>query len=1321
MILNKKLSFLILISVCFADLFSQSFKLQKNLVVEDPSILKIQWNPPITFVQQGKTIKTLSFIGVSYINEKDHLPVLLLQEVCPQGLKLKPIIQEVATESLTAVEETSINTKYVSNDFEVVESAAGIAQKKTYMFCKILPVRMNKTTGKLEKLVSYRLQWQPTGQAAMERNGTQHNSTKSYANSSVLATGNWYKISTAENAVYKLDKNFLEHIGLDLSATDVRNIKLYGNGGEILSEANSDFHYDDLLENAISVTDINGNNFIDNGDYILFYGQNPNKWKYNAGSNVDTRYTRNKHYYSDSVFYFLTVDNSSTGKRISILLNSSNTVNYTSAAFDDYTAYEKDVVTLVTSGRELYGESFENTSSYSFNFNFPYMQTDTVWLTTDLMGRYIGGGTSSFNVTYPGGQYPITFNATGSDFESDVAEQGHGSKSFTYNPGAPGSNNTITIGVNNPVGSQSGWLNYILVVVRRALTMQGSQMPFRDYRNIGINNTTQFNIQSNAQNLRIWNVSDQFNVKEQQPVLTGTQYSFIAATDSLKQFIAFDGSAFKTPVFAGKIENQNLHAKRDIDYVIVAPKNFFPSAQKLVDLHADPKNENLKALIVTPDEIYNEFSSGVQDITAIRQFVRMLYKESNTPPQYLLLYGTGSYLQKNRYDPSNTVFVPAFETYNSWSRIYSRTGDDFYGFLDDNEGLLNANGDPGNGRIDVGIGRLTVKNVGEAEGVAAKIQQYYNRAEPTSSCCDQATQNTPDWRNWICLIADDENKDSGGEIGFFNQQQGNAGIIQGVDGRYNVDKIYEDAYKEVAVPGGSRYPDVNAAINDRIAKGALIMGYSGHGGELNLAHENIIDINQILSWTNINNMPLFFTATCEFSRYDDPVMESAGEDVLLNPKGGGIGLFTTTRLAYLQDGYDLGPTFYGSALKFNHDKRPTLGDIMRITKFTRANYLHFALLGDPALTLSYPKEYTQNTSINTHAYSLTVNDTLSALAKYKVVGSVTDTLGNKLTSFNGNMYITVFDKPSLLSTLDNSNNGNNCNGPCIQNFYQQKSVLYKGKASVINGDFNYTFIVPKDIAYNFGNAKISYYAQSDNTDAAGCNTQIIVGGTSNNPIIDHQGPGINLFMNDNHFVTGGTTNQNPFIYALLSDSSGINTTSNGLGHDITAILDANTPHEVVLNDYYQADLNKYQSGKILYQLKNLPTGNHTLNLKVWDVLDNSSTTSTDFVVATNAQMALTHVLNYPNPFTTATKFFIEHNQSCDVLQIEVQVYTITGKVVKTILQTVQNQGFRTEGIAWDGRDDFGDKLGRGVYIYKVIVKNSEGSHAQKVEKLVILN
>ncbi|MHB8261921.1 MAG: type IX secretion system sortase PorU [Bacteroidia bacterium] len=1300
--------------------------MQKNKAIEDPSIIKIKWHTPKSFPNKGKMINMLSFDGASYLEEKNFLPYLLLRESSKRGINLKPIIQVVLTETLTAQEEVCINLKYITEKFEVFETTISTYRKVPFILCKFVPIRINKTTGKLEKLVSCRIQWQQTSEPlnTTERNGNLHNNLQSTATASVsvLATGTWYKIGTTENAIYKMDKSFLQHMGINVTSIDPRNIKIYGNGGEILSEANSDFHYDDLTENAIFVQG-EADGVFNNNDYILFYGQSPHKWKYNPGKNVSTRFSRNKHYYSDSVFYFLNVDNPSVGKRITIQANSSAPANYTVTSFDDFAVHEVDATNLVQSGRELYGESFENAPSYSFGFSFLNLQNDTVWLKTDLLGTRIGSN-GVFNVNYPSGSYQIPFNSTGNTFEDDLGKIGTGATNFIYNGSTGG---TINVTVNTAYNDESGWLNYLWLNVRRGLAMQGSQMTFRNYRSISPGRISQFNLQSSSSTIRIWNVTNQFTIIEQDTTVTSNGYSFTVATDTLQQFIAFDGTSYNTPAFVCTVQNQNLHQYQNIDYVIVAPSIFNDAAIKLKNLHA--QYEHLTCAIVTPDQIYNEFSSGAQDITAIRQFMRMLYnKPGTTPPQYLLLYGTGSYLQKNRYDPSNTVFVPAFETYNSYSPERSLTGDDFYALLDDNEGVIDPNGSLGGQLIDIGVGRIPVKNYNEAEGVANKTVQYYTRSEPTASCCDQATQNTPDWRNWVSLIADDPQPGSGNswEIDFIEQQEHNAGLIGG-NKQYNIDKIYLDAYQIVTVPGGLRHPDAVTALNNRIAKGALIIGYSGHGGTLNLSNTEIVSVNQIQQWNNINNLPLWFTATCQFSTYDNPAIESAGEDILLNANGGGIGLFTTCRTALVSDGDALGQPFYAAAIdSLVNGKHPTMGDIIRITKQSPGamDKLNFCLLGDPAVTLSYPKQYTTPLTINNHTYTLSINDTLSALGKYTITGFVSDINGNRLTNFNGSIYITVFDKPTALTTLNNAGNVSTSTSTVNYNYpyLLQESVLFKGKSIVTNGNFTYTFIVPKDIMYNFGYGKISYYAQqNDTSDAAGYYEQIIVGGTSNNPIVDHQGPIINLFMNDSKFVSGGTTNQDPFIYASLFDSSGVNTTGNSIGHDLIATLDANTAHEIVLNDYYQADLNKYQSGKLLYRLSSLPNGNHTLSLKAWDVMDNSSNSTIDFVVAQNAAMALSHVLNYPNPFTTSTNFFIEHNQACDYLNVEVEIFTITGKIVKTISQTVENQGFRTDGIHWDGRDNYGDKLARGVYIYKVIVKNTEGSKAEKIEKLVILN
>lgn len=1296
-------------------------------VVESAEVQKINWLKPIGQFKQGKTTHLLAFEGVNYLEDRENLPYVFVNAPCKEDVKVMPLVEAVETATLSAEEEACVSKKFLENDFQFTESFVLYADKKPYTYVRLIPLRVNKQSGRIEKLIAYHLTWKNSSERIA---GSQKSASALYASGSVLATGTWYKIGTTDNAVYKIDKAFLQELGVDISSIDPRNIKIFGNGGELLSENNSDFHYDDLNENAIFVQGESDGVFNAN-DYILFYGQSPHKWKYSPGAGACTRYTRNKQWYDDTTYYFLTVDNT-PGKRIQQQSSSVATPNYTVTSFDDCQVHETDAVNVVKSGRELYGENFENTQQYTFGFSFPVVQNDTVWIKTSILGRRVDPGTGvppgAYDISYPGGTYTVSFPVTCSDYDCDIGKDvsGCGSTAFIYS-GSP----SISVTVNRSFTDESGWLNYIWVIARRGLTMIGSQMPFMDYRSVGVGRVSQFNVTSGISGLRIWDVTDGMNVAEQQTSFSSGLHSFVLPTDTLRRFIAFDGSNYKTPSYSQKIANQNLHALSPVDYIIVAHPWFVNDAQQLGDLHS--QKEKFSYVVVTPDEIYNEFSSGSQDITAIRQFIRMLYKRAGTgggQPKHVLLYGDGSYLYKDRNPQTNTNFVPTFQTLNSGSYISSKCGDDFFGFLDDNEGTIDCCGNP-NGIMDIGVGRLPVHSLSEAHNVLNKIESYYARKIPTSSCCDGVTANAEDWRNWVCFIADDANPGGVWETTFVTQSESFASMV-GANKRYNVDKIYEDAYKVVSVPGGRRYPDVVTAINNRVSRGALIMGYSGHGGELGLSHEEIITVNQIQSWSNINNMPLFFTATCEFSRFDDPERTSAGEYIILNPNGGGIGLFTTTRLAFASDGISLGSTFYPAAInKLSNGNYPVLGDIIKKTKQAQPNYFHFSLLGDPALMLSYPKEDISTYQINSHITAVGVPDTMSALGKYTVTGFIADTAGNKVTSFNGNLYPTIFDKPVLLTTLDNSGNG----ASAIINFFLQKNALYRGKTAVTNGDFSFTFIIPKDIFYNYGQGKISYYAQADTTDAAGYYTQLTVGGTSTNPINDNLGPNVRLFMNNAQFAPGGITNEHPYIYAEVSDSSGINTTGNGLGHDIVATLDGNTAHAYVLNDYYQADIHTdsvkvngvtkpnrfYQTGKIRYQLSDLNEGTHHMNIKVWDILNNSSLSSTDFVVAKSAEVALAHVLNYPNPFSTATKFFVEHNQACDYLDVEVQVFTITGKIVKTIQQTVHNEGFRTEGIAWDGRDDFGDKLGRGVYIYKVSVKNASGNTANKIEKLVILN
>jgi len=791
---------------------------------------------------------------------------------------------------------------------------------------------------------------------------------------------------------------------------------------------------------------------------------------------------------------------------------------------------------------------------------------------------------------------------------------------------------------------------------------------------------------------KVWEITDPLNIKEQQNTLVGNTISYSLSTDELRSFVAFTTNYETQVVGLGKVDNQNLHGIPQTDMVIVSHPNFLIQAEQIANFHSE---EGLSVAVVTPQQIYNEFSSGSQDIIAIRDFLRMLYERAVIPadmPKYLLLFGDGSFDNKSRIT-GNTNFIPTYQTPNSVDIIGSLVSDDYYGLLDANEGSW-----AGTEYLDLAIGRLPVKSVQEANNVVNKILNY----------------NTPasmnEWRNKVVFIGDDEDNNT-----HMSQSNSCAGQVEIGYKSFNVDKIYLDAFQQESTPGGSRYPEVNQAINETVDKGSLIVNYTGHGGEAGLAHERVLTISDINNWSNTSGFPLFVTATCEFSRFDDPNRTTAGEMVLLNPSGG-IALFTTVRLVFSAPNFVLNTSFYNEIFTKTNNEYPTMGEaFMRVKNLninaSQFNNRNFTLLGDPALKLAYPIHNVLTTKIN--GVNVSLADTIKALSKVTIEGQVQDVLGNKLTNYNGIIYPTVFDKEKQIITLAND-------GGSSYNFNLQTSKLFKGKASVVNGDFSYTFVVPKDISYNFGKGKLSYYSENQVEDANGYHTNFYIGGTADNYEADNIGPEIELFMNDENFVFGGITDDHPFLLANISDVHGINMVGNGIGHDIIAILDDKTEESFILNDYYEADLNSYQNGKVYFPFSELSEGRHKLTLKVWDVYNNSSEATIDFVVVKSRDITLERVYNYPNPFTTYTEFWFEHNQPGKQLFAQVQIFTVSGKLVKTLEKHILNEGYRSTSITWDGLDQFGDRIGRGVYVYRLKVRTENYSVAEKYEKLVIL-
>lgn len=1203
--------------------------------------------------------------------------------------------------------------KYISSDFKI-ELIHLSERQQSVSTAKILPYRLN-SSGQIEELISYKIDW-----TISEKVNTQKTAASStFTNNSVLANGTWYKIGVTKSGVHKIDRAFLSSMGVDVTTVNPKNIRIYGNGGHMLPELNSAFRHDDLKENAITVFGESDNSF-DVGDYILFYGQATNEWMLDtAHANSCLNFFNKLNYYSDTSYYFLTAD-LGAGKRIIDNPSSTSLNNNSSTSYDYYDFHEVNTTNFIKSGSEFYGEYYDLNTSYSFNFPIPNLTVgDTVRAYTKIAAR--GLNSSTYNLTFSGSAFTFTSGAVNvNDYLGDYASRG-----TVCNYALCNSSSLLNFSITKQTPGVVGWLDKLIFNCRRNLTFNNTQFNFRDLRTAGTGNVTKFTINTNNNaNIQVWDVTNILNVKNQLFNITGSSLDFNYNHDSLSEFVIHNGTDYYIPKFVKKITKQNLHSALQADYVIVTYPGYLSYAQKLAQLHQ--QYDTLTASVVTADEVYNEFSSGKPDPVAIRDYVRMLYNRnisSGKQVKYLLLFGDGSYKVKDRYASGNSSMLPVYETGypkdNSWNPTLSTACDDFYGWMDDAEG-----DEWGLALVDVGVGRFPVKTNSEAFAAVDKVEAYYKKnfnfsiTDNESLCNTSSCYPQGDWRNWVAFIADDEDYQT-----HLTDADALATKIKTNHPEFNIDKIYSDAFIQYSTPGGQRYYDVSTGIDQRISKGCLVLNYTGHGGEVGLGHERYLEIGQIQSYTNKCNMPLFITATCEFSRFDDPDRTSAGELCFLNPNGAAIALLTTVRLAFSNTNFTLNSVLYDYIFDtLPGGKMPSLGDVVRLTKRNAGfsfYYLNFHLLGDPALRLAYPQNKVFTTHINNNPVSVSNTDTLKALAKVTVKGYVGTATGAKLTSFNGVLNPTVFDKEQQITCLGNDPASVTSLGPF--KFKQQKNIIFKGKVQVTNGDFQFSFIVPKDIAYSYDLGKFSYYAHNGVQDAAGYNNNFYVGGSASNLIPDNAGPAVNLYMNDKKFVTGGTTNEKPNIYAEVSDSSGINTVGTGIGHDITAILDENSSKPIILNDYYEANLNSYQSGKIKYPFSELSEGSHRLSLKVWDVQNNSSTAYTDFVVAKSAEMALTHVLNYPNPFTTKTQFFFENNQCCQSVKVNIQIFTISGKMVKTISQTVYNEGFRSPGIEWDGKDEYGDKLGKGVYVYKISVLGSENKKAEKTEKLVILN
>lgn len=1221
------------------------------------------YNLNFTWSKYSSDINPFNFEESNGFNDEE-LPVYLIQ------IPIEGVVNIDSVQTNNSIDETLIEDKkeidfLQGKTHELISKRIVTIRKKNFVEIEITPLTHNIPTHTYNKVNSIQLSINiPTRKQAAVLKTQQATSS----NNSVLANGKWVKIKISETGVQKISYSQLSSWGF----SDPSKVNVFGNGGNMLPKLNSAVRASDLIENAI----------LHKNNAIYFYAQGAIKWEYNHEEDM---FLHSLHHFTDDAFYFLS-DENGTNKRISPSTKTSDTYNHETNEYDSYQFHEFENQNLLKSGSKWYGDRFDIDQTHRYSFTFDNLvSSQELRIRTCAIGRsskaneyktYINGSSDplqTINIA------PVTYNS----YVSSFASAGYNTASFYSNT------NTIDIAITYSAinSGSSGWMDFISINAKEKLTFN-DQLSFRNKDVSSTGETCQFYIDNTNSNSILWDVSEHTNPQSIALNTYGGKVGFTYSTDELNEFVVFDENAtLLQPEFEGTVENQNLRASPVPDMLIIAHPYFSDEAERLAQIHQN--NSGLECLVVEPEQIYNEFSSGSPDVTAYRDFVRHLYLQGDKL-KYLLLFGDGSYDNKN-YSEENTNLLLTYQSENSLGISKTYTADDFFGCLDEHEG-----DDIFYNKLDIGIGRIPASTPEHAKSVVDKIDRYLNNSDAGT------------WKTDITFVADD-NSSGENNIHISDAEEISVQVYNNYPS-FNHHKIYLDDYVKENTSTGGKYPDVNKAIKEKLEGGTLIFNYTGHGNEKTLAHEQILTTDDILQLTNKSKLPVFVTATCEFSRFDEYKLISAGEWVLLSPNGGGIALFTTTRIAWSNYNSEINKNFYKHV--FDHDENNQqlcLGDIIMKTKNSTSNSvnkINFHLLGDPAIKLQYPANEILTHSINDEI-EVEQRESLTARSIATVEGKI---IGSENSS-NQHLTIKVFDKPTKKTTR-----GNGGFTPFEYEVYQNR--IFEGEMDVSENHFLSTFMVPNDIQLNIGEGRISYYSYDDEgNEAFGADNSVLIGGMSEDANDDTVGPEITTWLNDPSFKDGDITGSQPILYANFSDISGINISGVGIGHDITMIIDDMRSSPINLNHYYTADKNTYKSGKLQVQLPKLDPGKHTVELKAWDNLNNSSVAILSFEVNLDGALKITNTELYPNPVANSEiiKIAFEHDAPNTLFDITCRIYSMDGSLIYQAEQTHPATGNRVEPLEITIRN-----MDKGLYIFHCEIRSSENQIGKFSKKILVI-
>lgn len=1092
----------------------------------------------------------------------------------------------------------------------------------------------------------------------------------SYVNRSVLADGHWVKIRVSESGICRMSFSELEAAGLTPS-----QVRVFGYGGAQKEQDFQKRNIDDLPQVPVYV----------GSDYILFYVQGPIAWSYNG-----TRFAHTRNTYSNYGYYLLT-DN------VGSLLppTTGEAVSGTPTEITTYLLHQvqdKDSVNLVDrtgvsgGGQTFYGEQFTANQSRTFTFSTPNaVAGQTVYVYADVAAN--APTVSTFKGTLNGSQTGQTTIAIPGDHYS-FAETG----TFAINGTAKANKQTVQLQLQNSTASALGWLNYIEITTTSTLQMNGSYLTMRTLENRNSSTPVRFHLKGANEHTQVWDITNPDAIKRMPTSMsngellwTGTQ------ADGIHEYIAVktDGTQFVSAEVVGEVKNQNLHALTNIDYVIICPEGYEEIATELAKAHQE--KQGITWAVVTDQQVYNEFSSGTPDATAYRWLMKMLYDRANgssiQKPRWLLLMGHGSFDNRKLLANSGTSLLLTYQSKNSVNEVKAYCTDDYFAFLDDNEGLTDRSG-----TMDIGVGRLPFESIEEAQTTVDKLIHYIHN------------EQTGKWKNQLVYLADD------GENGTHTETaEVSAERVRVNNPDFVVHKIFLDAYPQEVNASGESYPLAKNRLQNLLRNGVLFFDYSGHGGYNAITNETMLNLKDIESMSN-KNQAFWLFATCNFAQCDAG-KRCAAESAVLNPKGGAIGILAATRTVYATPNTELNrkvcDQLFAHSNPFHYEA--TLGEAVAKGKNnlgSQENKLAYVLLGDPALRLNYPTDYQVQT--------LTEMDTLNALSVQHVEGQIIDEDQVVVSDFNGKVDITIYDKMQSIPTRDNDQVGGEQK---VTEYNDYPNTIFSGATDVKDGKFSYTFMVPKDIRYNFGNGRIVYYAvttdeETEVSEAVGHFEEFVIGGTGSSILTDTTGPEMRIYLNTPTFVDGDKTYPTPRFFAELKDEHGINTAGAGIGHDLMLIVDDDPKMIYSLNEYFTAADNSYQEGQVSYLMEALPDGAHYLTFRAWDLLNNSTTQRLNFIVEAGLDPSICSVTTYPNPVSESgvLRMIVHYDQPDELLQTEIYLHSMNGQMVYSHTQ--------------DNPDDVSINLQdiglqAGIYMYVVKIKSASSRYSATAGKIIV--